>query len=203
MKIICVGRNYIDHIYELDNPKPSEPVFFLKPDSSVLKKNQPFFIPEFSNEIHFEVELLVKINRLGKHIQEKFAHKYYSHVGVGIDFTARDIQKKLKKQGLPWEKAKSFDQSAVISEFLPLSDFDNIQNIEFSLKHNNDLVQKVNSQQMLFSVDFLISYISKYITLKIGDIIFTGTPAGVSRVNKNDILFAFIEKKKLLEVNIK
>ena len=192
MKIICVGRNYIDHICELDNPKPSEPVFFLKPDSSVLKKNQPFFIPEFSNEIHFEVELLVKINRLGKHIQEKFAHKYYSHVGVGIDFTARDIQKKLKKQGLPWEKAKSFDQSAVISEFLPLSDFDNIQNIEFSLKHNNDLVQKVNSQQMLFSVDFLISYISKYITLKIGDIIFTGTPAGVSRVNKNDILFNFL-----------
>lgn len=203
MKIICVGRNYIDHIYELDNLKPSEPVFFLKPDSSVLKKNQPFFIPEFSNEIHFEVELLVKINRLGKHIQEKFAYKYYSHVGVGIDFTARDIQKKLKKQGLPWEKSKSFDQSAVISEFLPLSDFGNIQNIEFSLKHNNDLAQKVNSQEMLFSVDFLISYISKYITLKIGDIIFTGTPAGVSQVNKNDMLSAFIENKKLLEVNVK
>ena len=203
MKIICVGRNYVEHIKELNNEAPKDPVLFLKPDTSILLKKQPFFIPEFSNEVHHEVEILVKINRIGKHIDRKFAHKYYDEIGLGIDFTARDLQSKLKEKGLPWEKAKAFDGAAVVGKFLSKNDFKNIDDINFSLEKNDKVQQKGNTSLMLWKIDTLIEYISKYFTLKIGDIIFTGTPSGVAKVNPNDILKGFIEEKEIFSIKIK
>ena len=203
MKIICIGRNYTDHIAELASEIPENPVVFMKPDSSILLKKHPFIIPEFSDEIHHEVEILVKINKLGKHIDRKFAHKYYDEIGLGIDFTARDLQSQLKIKGLPWEKAKSFDGAAVVGDFLPKSEFDDLNNINFRLENNEKVVQKANSSLMLWNIDALIEYVSKYFTLKIGDIIFTGTPSGVAKVKPNDILTGFIEDKKLFSITIK
>lgn len=203
MKIICIGRNYVDHISELNNEKPSDPVIFLKPDTAILLKKQPFFIPDFSNDVHHEVEILVKINRIGKHIEKRFAHKYYDEIGLGIDFTARDLQSKLKEKGLPWEKAKAFDGAAVIGEFLPKSNFEDVNNINFHLENNGKVVQKGNTSLMLWKIDELIEYISKYFTLKIGDIIFTGTPAGVAKVNPNDRLTGFVENTKVFSILVK
>ncbi|MGO2295203.1 MAG: fumarylacetoacetate hydrolase family protein [Psychroflexus halocasei] len=204
MKIICIGRNYADHAAELKNEKPTEPVVFMKPDSALLPKKQPFVIPEFSNDVHHEVELLVRINRLGKHIQPKFAHKYYDQIGLGLDFTARDLQSELKEKGLPWEKAKSFDGAAVVSnQWLSVSDFENLNDINFTLEKNNEIVQQGNSSQMLWKIDEIISYVSQYFTLKIGDIIFTGTPKGVGQVKPGDKLIAKIEDKELINLNIK
>jgi 2-keto-4-pentenoate hydratase/2-oxohepta-3-ene-1,7-dioic acid hydratase in catechol pathway len=203
MKLICIGRNYTEHIEELKNERPTDPVVFLKADSSILPKKQPFFIPDFSNDIHYEVEILVKIHKVGKHIDKKFAGKYYNEIGLGIDFTARDVQSYLKGKGLPWEKAKSFDGSAVIGQWLPKSEFKDVDNVNFSLQKNGDLVQNGNTSYMLWKIDEIIEYVSKYFTLKIGDIIFTGTPAGVGRVEPEDILTGFIEDKQLLSVTIK
>lgn len=203
MKIICIGRNYVDHIAELQNEKPSEPVVFMKPDSAILLKQHPFVIPEFSNNIQHEIELIVKINKVGKYIDTKFAHKYYDEISVGIDFTARDLQKELKAKGLPWEKAKAFDGSAVIGEFLPKSQFNSMENITFELTNNNKTVQKGDSSHMLWKIDELISFVSQYFTLKIGDIIFTGTPAGVAAVKPEDVLEGFLEGNKLFSIQIK
>ena len=197
MKIICVGRNYIDHINELSNQKPTEPVLFMKPDTSVLLKTFPFVIPDFSNDVHHEVEVLVKICKVGKSISPKFAHKYYNQIGLGVDFTARDVQSKLKEKGLPWEIAKGFDGATVIGEFVDKDQFENLQNISFQLMKNDEVVQNGNTQDMLWQIDELISYISQFFTLKIGDIIFTGTPSGVSKVNSGDTLEGFLEDKKM------
>ena len=203
MKIICIGRNYTKHIEELENEKPEHPVVFCKPDTAILLKKQPFFIPDFSDDIHHEVEILVKINRVGKHIDKKFAHKYYDEIGLGIDFTARDLQSQLKAKGLLWEKAKAFDGSAVIGNWLPKSEFDNVDNINFSLIKNDEVVQNGNTSLMLWKIDELIEYVSKYFTLKIGDIIFTGTPSGVGKVLANDRLKGCIEDKELFSIAIK
>ncbi|WP_204346179.1 fumarylacetoacetate hydrolase family protein [Psychroserpens algicola] len=203
MKLICIGRNYTEHIKELDNEKPSDPVVFLKPDTSILLKKQPFFIPDFSDDVHYEVEVLVKINKVGKHIAKKFAHKYYDQIGLGIDFTARDLQSKLKAKGLPWEKAKAFDGAAVIGDWLPKSDFENVDDIHFSLHKNDTVVQSGNTRLMLWKIDELIEYVSKYFTLKIGDIIFTGTPSGVGKVIANDKLKGYIEDKQLFSITVK
>ena len=203
MKLICIGRNYTEHIKELANEKPTEPVVFLKPDTAILLKNQPFFIPDFSNDVHHEVEILVKITRVGKYIDKKFAHKYYDEIGLGIDFTARDLQEQLKAKGLPWEKAKAFDGAAVIGNWFPKSNFKNIDDINFSLHKNNVEVQNGNTSHMMWKIDEIIEYVSKYFTLKIGDIIFTGTPAGVSRVEPNDQLRGFIENQEALTITIK
>ena len=203
MKLICIGRNYTEHIKELNNEKPTDPVVFLKPDTAILLKKQPFFIPDFSNDIHHEVEILVKINKVGKYIDKKFAHKYYDEIGLGIDFTARDLQSELKAKGLPWEKAKAFDGSAVIGNWLPKTNFKNLNDINFSLQKNNTLVQQGNTKLMLWKIDELIEYISKYFTLKIGDIIFTGTPSGVGRVEPNDILIGSIENQEVFKITIK
>ncbi|WP_306567814.1 fumarylacetoacetate hydrolase family protein [Flavobacterium lindanitolerans] len=203
MKIICVGRNYAKHIEELQNERPAEPVIFLKPDTAILPKNFPFFIPEFSNDIHHEVEILVRINRVGKYIEPKFAHKYYDEIGLGIDFTARDVQSALKEKGLPWEKAKAFDGSAVIGEFLPKSQFNSLENLTFELTNNGKPAQTGNTNQMLWKIDELISYVSQYFTLKIGDIIFTGTPEGVAKVNPDDILEGYLEGHKLFRIQVK
>lgn len=203
MKIICIGRNYTAHIAELENEKPTDPVVFLKPDTAVLLKKQPFFIPDFSKNIHHEVEVLVKINRVGKYIDKKFAHKYYNEISVGIDFTARDLQKQLKTKGLPWEKAKAFDGSAVVGQWVDKKDYKNINEINFSLKKNDDIVQQGNTAFMLWQIDELIEYVSKYFTLKIGDIIFTGTPAGVGKVATNDKLTGYLEGKQLFSITIK
>ncbi|HPF11630.1 MAG TPA: fumarylacetoacetate hydrolase family protein [Flavobacteriaceae bacterium] len=203
MKIICVGRNYAAHIAELDSERPKDPVLFLKPDSAIILKNNPFVIPEFSQDIHYEVELLVKINKIGKHIDQKFAHKYYDEIGLGIDFTARDLQNKLKDKGLPWEKSKAFDGSALIGNFLPKTEFLSVDAISFSLERNGEVVQQGNSSLMLWKIDALIEYISKYFTLKIGDIIFTGTPSGVGKVFPNDSLKGFIEGKEQFSVKVK
>jgi len=203
MKLICIGRNYTEHIEELKNERPTDPVVFLKADSSILPKKQPFYIPDFSNDIHYEVEILVKIHKVGKHIDKKFANKYYNEIGLGIDFTARDVQSYLKAKGLPWEKAKSFDGSAVIGQWLPKSEFKDVDNINFSLQKNGNRVQNGNTSHMLWKIDEIIEYVSKYFTLKIGDIIFTGTPAGVGKVEPEDILTGFIEDKQLLSVTIK
>ena len=203
MKIICIGRNYVDHIEELKNEKPSEPVIFLKPDSSILRKNRPFFIPSFSNDLHHEVELVLKIDRVGKNIARKFASRYYSSVGLGIDFTARDLQNKLKAKGLPWEKAKAFDNSAVISDkFIPTEKL-NSENIEFRLDINGETRQKGYSSQMIFPFDELIEHVSKYFTLKNGDLIYTGTPAGVSAVQIDDRLEGYIGEEKFLDFLVK
>ena len=204
MKIICIGRNYTDHIAELNNEKPTDPVVFLKPDTAILLKKQPFFIPDFSSDVHYEVEVLVKINRIGKHIEKEFAHKYYNEIGLGIDFTARDLQKKLKEKGLPWEKAKSFDGAAVIGDtWINKSEIEDINNLNFTLEKNAQVVQKGNTSLMLWKIDELIEYVSKYFTLKIGDVIFTGTPSGVGKVNPEDKLKGFIEDKQIFNIKIK
>lgn len=203
MKIICVGRNYADHISELNNERPTEPVIFLKPDSSILPNKNPFVIPAFSNDIHHEVEILVKICKVGKHIDAKFAHKYYEEIGLGIDFTARDVQNKLKEKGLPWEKAKAFDHSAVIGKFVSKNDFTSLDNINFELKSNGTSVQEGNTSLMLWKIDELIAYVSQYFTLKIGDIIFTGTPKGVAKVAEGDVLEGFIEGKSMFKIQIR
>lgn len=203
MKLICIGRNYADHIAELENQKPDHPVVFLKPDSSILLKKMPFVIPAFSNDIHHEVEVLVKINKLGKHIDSKFAHKYYDELGLGIDFTARDIQNELKQKGLPWEKAKAFDGAAVIGDWMSKDEFKNTDDLSFSLSKNGKVVQQGRSSLMLWKIDEIISYVSQYFTLKIGDIIFTGTPAGVGPVKSGDHLVGELEGHQLFAINVK
>jgi 2-keto-4-pentenoate hydratase/2-oxohepta-3-ene-1,7-dioic acid hydratase in catechol pathway len=203
MKIICIGRNYANHAKELGNTIPTEPLFFLKPETAIHPKGHPFFIPDFSNEIHYEVELVIKIDKIGKNIEELFAHKYYSQIGLGIDFTARDIQEECKAKGLPWEKAKGFDGAAQISRsFINKSELD-LNDISFLLEKNGEQVQIGNSKDMLFSFDKIISYISKFYTLKIGDLFFTGTPAGVGKVEKGDILKGFIVEKEMFKVVVK
>lgn len=203
MKIIAIGRNYIEHAKELNNAVPESPVIFMKPDTALLKDNRDFYYPEFSKDIHYEVEVVVRICNEGKHVSEKFAHKYYDAVGLGIDFTARDLQADLKKKGLPWEIAKAFDHSAIISPLLPKEEFENIQNIDFSLKLNNVEVQRGNTANMIFSIDQLISYISQRITLRKGDLLYTGTPAGVGPVNIGDRLEGFLHEKSMFTCNIK
>lgn len=204
MKIICIGRNYAKHAAELNNPIPQEPVVFLKPDTAILLKKHPFFIPEHSNEVHHEIEVVVKINRLGKHIEPRFAHKYYDEIGLGIDFTARDVQAKCKKKGLPWEIAKAFDGSAAVSRFFKLKDLNKpITDIDFHLDINGKTVQKGNTKNMLFSVDELIAHVSKYFTLKTGDLIFTGTPAGVGQVHRDDLLELHLEGERIFYFNVK
>lgn len=203
MKIICIGRNYADHISELNNERPTEPVIFMKPDSSILPNKNPFVIPAFSNDIHHEVEILVKICKVGKHIDAKFAHKYYEEIGLGIDFTARDVQSRLKEKGLPWEKAKAFDHSAVIGNFTSKKNYSSLENINFELKSNEATVQEGNTSLMLWKIDELIAYVSQYFTLKIGDIIFTGTPKGVAKVTEGDVLEGFIEGKSMFKIQIR
>lgn len=203
MKIICVGRNYVSHAKELKNEIPKEPVLFLKPETAIIHKKMPFFIPDFSNEVHHELELVVRINKLGKHIHEQFAHKYYNEVTVGIDFTARDVQAECKAKGLPWEKAKAFDGSALVGRFVKKDRLKDANAINIEMQKNQKVVQKDNTKNMLFSIDQLISYISQYFTLKIGDLIFTGTPAGVSKVNKDDTLKLFLESEELAQLNVK
>ncbi|WP_304131537.1 fumarylacetoacetate hydrolase family protein [Mesonia mobilis] len=204
MKIICIGRNYTKHIEELASEKPEEPVIFLKPDTSVLLKKQPFFIPDFSDDVHYEVEVLVKIKKVGKYIQQKFAHKYYDEIGLGIDFTARDLQNKLKDKGLPWEKSKCFDGSAVIGEkWIPKKELKDVNTIDFSLSQNGNIVQQSNTQYMLWKIDELIAYISQFFTLKIGDVIFSGTPEGVGKVAINDNLVGKIGDTQIFDINVK
>ena len=203
MKIICIGRNYKDHIEELANERPEDPVVFLKPDTSLVLKNQPFFIPPFSNDVHYEVEVLVRINRIGKHIQQKFSHKYYDEIGLGIDFTARDLQAKLKAKGLPWEKAKAFDGAAVVGDWVNKSELPHIDELQFEMTKNGTVVQQSSSALMLWKVDELIAYVSQFFTLKIGDIIFTGTPAGVGPVIENDVLEGSLEGRQLFSIIVK
>ena len=203
MKLICIGRNYSNHIAELQNEKPTEPVVFLKPDTAILLKKQPFFIPDFSKNVQHEVEVLVKINRVGKYIAPEFAHKYYDQIGLGIDFTARDLQQTLKQKGLPWEKAKAFDGSAVIGKWVSKRQFENLNNMSFSLKKNDTIVQSGNTKDMLWNVDGIISYVSQFFTLKIGDIIFTGTPSGVGPVQANDSLSGYIENEEFFNIKVK
>ena len=203
MKILCIGRNYADHISELKNERPLEPVIFLKPDTAILKDNEPFYHPDFSNDIHYEVEIVLKINKVGKNIEAKFAHKYYDEIGVGIDFTARDLQSKLKEKGLPWEKAKAFNGSAPISGFIPKTQFADLQNLNFHLEVNGEVRQKGNTHLMLWNFDEIIAEISKYFTLKTGDLVFTGTPAGVGKIMVGDKLTAFIESEKMMNFEVK
>jgi 2-keto-4-pentenoate hydratase/2-oxohepta-3-ene-1,7-dioic acid hydratase in catechol pathway len=204
MKIICIGRNYTDHINELANERPEEPVVFLKPDTSILLHKQPFFIPPWTDDVHHEVEVVVKINRIGKHIDQKFAHKYYEEIGLGIDFTARDVQQKLKEKGLPWEKSKAFDGAAVLSkDFIHKRELPEMDNLDFQLFKNGVLQQDGNTSHMLWKIDEIIAYISQYFTLKIGDLIYTGTPAGVSRVQENDILTGILHGKELFKIKVK
>lgn len=203
MKIICIGRNYAEHAKELNNPLPSKPVFFMKPDTALLQKNNPFFYPDFSKDVHYETELVLKISRNGRHIEEKFAHKYYDEIGIGIDFTARDIQAECKKKGLPWEIAKAFDQSAPLGKFLPKAQFPDLSNINFSLRINGETRQQGNSSDMIFSFDRIIAYVSQFISLKTGDLVFTGTPEGVGPTAIHDHFEAYIEDRKLLEFNVK
>ncbi|MDO6473423.1 fumarylacetoacetate hydrolase family protein [Maribacter sp. 1_MG-2023] len=203
MKIICIGRNYTAHIDELKNVRPEEPVVFIKPDSSVLPKQQDFYIPEFSDNVHYEVEVLVKIKKVGKHISKEFAPTYYDEIGLGIDFTARDLQSKLKEKGLPWEKAKGFDGAAVIGEWLPKTDFKDINNLNFKLLKNDEIVQEGNTSFMLWKIDEIIAYVSTFFMLKKGDIIFTGTPAGVGKISPNDYLTGSLEDKELFTIKIK
>lgn len=203
MKIICIGRNYIEHAKELNNPLPEKPVFFLKPNTALVIRNRPFFYPDFSNDIHYETELVIKINKNGKHIQEEFAHTYYHEIGLGIDFTARDLQKTCKQKGLPWEIAKSFDNSAPVSKMISMHDLKDRENIRFNLKLNGKIVQAGNSVDMIFSFDQIISYLSQFITLKMGDLIYTGTPAGVGPVNIGDHLEGYLEDRKMLDFRVK
>lgn len=203
MKLICIGRNYADHIDELQNERPSEPIVFIKPDSAILPKEQDFYIPEFSNDVHYEVEILVKIKKVGKHISTKFAHKYYDEIGLGIDFTARDLQSQLKAKGLPWEKAKGFDGAAVIGKWFPKEKYENIQKLGFSLLKNGGIVQKGDTNLMLWKIDELIAHVSTFFMLKKGDILFTGTPSGVGRVERNDYLQGWIENEEVFAINVK
>lgn len=203
MKFICVGRNYRDHALELNNQVPTEPVIFMKPDTALLRGSSPFFIPQFSNEIHHEVEILVRICKVGRSLEERFAHRYYDEVGIGIDFTARDLQDELKKKGLPWEKSKAFDHSAYVSEFFPKSKYNDLNNLNFGLQINGEIKQTGNTSDMLFTIDSIIAYVSRFFTLKIGDVIFTGTPAGVGKVNANDVLDLFIENERIATCKIK
>ena len=203
MKIICIGRNYHDHISELKNKITKEPLIFLKPDTAIQPKGHPFFIPDFSNNIHYEIELVIKVSKNGKNINEQFSHKYYEEIGLGIDFTARDIQNQCKELGHPWEKAKGFDGSAQIShKFINKNDLD-LNNICFKLEKNQQIVQNGNSKDMIYSFDYIISYVSKFYTLRAGDLIYTGTPAGVDRVEIGDKLIGYLEEEKILSVNIK
>ena len=203
MKIICIGRNYIKHARELEHDIPEEPVFFMKPDSSLLLDNRHFYLPGFSEEIHYEVELVIKINRLGKTIEARYAHRYYDEIGLGVDFTARDVQRQLIEKGLPWEKAKAFDSSAVLGDFIPKEELGDLGLIQFSLQKNGEAVQLGNSKDMIFNVDTIIEHISRYVTLKIGDLIYTGTPAGVGPVKINDQLEGFIGDRKMFDFLIK
>ena len=202
MKIICVGKNYLKHIDELNSSKEDEPVIFLKPDTSIIQKNQPFFIPEFSNEIHYEIEIILKFNRLGKHIESKFSNKYFNQVSLGIDFTARDFQNKFKERGLPWDISKGFDNSALIGDWKSIKTYD-LDNINFRLEKNGKIVQQSNSKNMIWKIDELIAYASKYFTIKIGDIMFTGTPEGVGVVSEDDVLEGFLGDEKVFSVKIK
>ncbi len=203
MKIICIGRNYVDHAKELNNPVPTQPVFFMKPETSLLQKNNPFFYPEFSEDIHHELEVVVRISKVGKHIQKEFAKNYYEEIGLGIDFTARDLQASAKAKGLPWEIAKAFDHAAPIGKFLPKSHFSNVQNFEFSLLINNEIRQVGNTRDMIFSIDQIIAYISQFVSLKMGDLIFTGTPAGVGPVSIGDRLQGFIGTEQMFDFEVK
>jgi len=203
MKIICIGRNYAKHIEELQNERPTEPVIFMKPDTAIVLKKFPFVIPEFTNDVHHEIEIIVKICKVGKYIEPKFAHKYYDEISVGIDFTARDVQQTLKDKGLPWEISKAFDGSAVIGEFIDKNVFSSSESLKFELTNNAKTVQKGDSALMLWNIDEIISYVSQFFTLKIGDIIFTGTPEGVAAVKPNDILEGFLEKQKLFTIHVK
>ena len=203
MKIICIGRNYPQHAEELSNKKPESPLIFIKPDTAILQRGLPFYIPPFSNQIHHEVEVLVRINRIGKYIEEKYAHKYYQEIGLGIDFTARDLQKNLKEKGLPWEKAKAFDGSALIGSWYNKNNFSDLNQLDFELVKNSETVQEGNTSQMLWSIDTLINEVSRFFTLKIGDVIFTGTPAGVGPVVVNDVLEGYLEGKKAFTLKIK
>lgn len=203
MKIICVGRNYTAHAKELNNEVPGNPVLFLKPQTALLQPGKPCYYPDFTKDLHYECELVVKISRNGKFIQERFAHKYYEMISIGIDFTARDVQERLKTKGLPWEIAKAFDGSAAAGRFVPLNDKGQIQNLDFSLLHNGRIVQEGNSGHMVFGVDKIIAYASLFFTLNTGDLIFTGTPAGVGPVQINDRLEGFLGKEKLLETDIR
>lgn len=202
MKIFCVGRNYSEHAKELGNAVPESPVIFSKPDTALLRNGEPFYHPDFSNDVHHEVELVIRINKMGKKIQEKFARNYFSEIGLGIDFTARDMQTKLKEKGLPWELAKGFDGSAPLGDFITIDQLD-LQNINFSLTKNGELVQRGNTAQMIFSFEQIVSFVSQYFTLKVGDLIYTGTPAGVSKVSIGDELVGFIEDKKMLTCSVK
>ena len=202
MKIICIGKNYLKHIDELNSSKEDEPVIFLKPDTSIIQKNQPFFIPEFSNEIHYEVEIILKFNRLGKHVESKYSNKYFNQISLGLDFTARDFQKKFKERGLPWDISKGFDNSALIGDWKSIKTYD-LDNINFRLEKNGKIVQQSNSKNMIWKIDELIAYASKYFTIKIGDIMFTGTPEGVGLVSEDDVLEGFLENKKVFSVKIK
>jgi 2-keto-4-pentenoate hydratase/2-oxohepta-3-ene-1,7-dioic acid hydratase in catechol pathway len=204
MRIFAIGRNYAEHIKELNNERPDEPVIFTKPDTAVLRNNAPFYHPDFSNDIHHEVELVLRICKEGKNIQEKFANKYYDAIGIGIDFTARDLQQKAKEKGLPWDIAKGFNGSAPLSDkFIPVTSFSDLKNINFSLTINGELKQQGNTSLMLFNFDFIISYLSKFFTLRTGDLIFTGTPKGVGPVKVGNVLSAYIEDEKLLEFEVK
>ena len=203
MKLICIGKNYLKHIHELNSKKEDDPVIFLKPDTSVIQKKQPFFIPEFSSDIHYEVEIILKFNRVGKHIEPKFSKKYFDKISLGIDFTARDLQRKFKENGLPWDIAKGFDNSAMIGDWLNVDLFDDIDNINFRLEKNGEIVQKSNSSNMIWKIDELISKESTFFTIKIGDIMFTGTPEGVGKVVENDLLEGYIDDKKVFSVRVK
>ncbi len=203
MKIICIGRNYIEHAHELNNPVPAQPVFFMKPESAIIRAGLPFFYPDFSNDIHYEVELVLRISKVGKNINEKFANTYFDAIGIGIDFTARDLQKTCKEKGLPWEIAKAFDGSAPTSDFIPKQAFKDIYDINFSLVKNEETVQQGNSGMMIFNFEKIISYVSRFVTLKRGDLIFTGTPAGVGPVQIGDELKAMLVKKNMITLSIK
>ena len=203
MKLICIGKNYLKHIHELNSKKEDDPVIFLKPDTSVIQKKQPFFIPEFSSDIHYEVEIILKFNRVGKHIEPKFSKKYFDKISLGIDFTARDLQRKFKENGLPWDIAKGFDNSAMIGDWLSVDLFDDTNNINFRLEKNGEIVQKSNSSNMIWKIDQLISKASTFFTIKIGDIMFTGTPEGVGKVVENDLLEGYIDDKKVFSVRVK
>lgn len=201
MKIICVGRNYEEHAKELNNEVPDAPMFFMKPDSAILRKNFPFVIPTFTKEVHFETELVIKIDRVGKMIQHQFADRYFSEIGLGIDFTARDVQQELKEKRFPWEIAKAFDGSAFVSDFFPKENFD-LTNLNFSMNRNSEQVQEANTKDMIFDINTLIAECSKYFTLKKGDLIYTGTPAGVNKINSKDTLEGFINEEKVFEVKV-
>lgn len=203
MKIIAIGRNYAKHAAEFNNEVPKSPVFFLKPESALLKGNKPFYYPEFTSDLHYELEVVLRMDRLGKHIESKFAHRYYGQIGLGIDFTARDIQRECKAKGLPWEAAKAFDGSAAVSEFVDKSEFDNLANLHFRLEKNGEMVQQGTTADLIFPFETLIEHVSQYMTIKIGDLLFTGTPEGVGPVKIGDRLTAYLEDKKMLDFEIK